>query len=170
MFPLLYVVSYWRVPGFCEILENERWNSGQKRRFSDLVWESAPIHPHLGKLSKKKCFFRPSLIMIIISSNIMSERPEVLWRLFLIYFSIDCWYHSGCKIWCPINQKMHSLTFPFLSQFGWIFGNFPGPVKVHLQNFHFVPLPAERGSTSPEDEIIFNSTFKLCKSERGLFP
>ena len=54
----------------------------------------------------------------------MSERPEVLWRLFLIYFSIDCWYHSGCKIWCQSNQKMHYLTFPF--PFGWIFGIFQG--------------------------------------------
>ena len=71
----------------------------------------------------------------------MSERPEVPWTLFLIYFSID----SGCKIWCPINQKMHSLTFPFLSQFGWIFGNFPGPVKVHLQNFHLFPYLRREG-------------------------
>ena len=26
-----------------------------------------------------------------------------------------------------------------LYKFGWIFGNFPGPVKVHLKNFHLFP-------------------------------
>ena len=55
-------------PGFCEIWENERWNSGRKGRFSgwfwgvlrglDLVWESATPPTHIWERSpKKKRFF-----------------------------------------------------------------------------------------------------------------
>ena len=50
--------------GFCEIWENERWNSGRKRRFSgwfggvlrglDLVWESATPPTHIWEKSPKK--------------------------------------------------------------------------------------------------------------------
>ena len=60
-------------PGFCEIWENERWNSGRKGRFSgwfggvlrglDLVWESATPPTHIWERSPKKtCFFTPSLM------------------------------------------------------------------------------------------------------------
>ena len=50
--------------GFCEIWENERWNSGRKGRFSgwfggvlrglDLVWESATPPTHIWERSPKK--------------------------------------------------------------------------------------------------------------------
>ena len=53
--------------GFCEIWENERWNSGRKGRFSglfggvlmglDLVCESATPPTHIWERSPKKSFF-----------------------------------------------------------------------------------------------------------------
>ena len=64
--------SFWEISpksvyppkGFCEIWENERWNSGRKRRFSgwfggvsrglDLVWESATPPTHIWERSPQK--------------------------------------------------------------------------------------------------------------------
>ena len=65
--------------GFCEIWENERWNSGRKGQFSrwfggvlrglGLVWESATLPTHIWERSPKKngLFWTPPLMLIIHS-------------------------------------------------------------------------------------------------------
>ena len=74
----IFPKSVYPPQGFCEIWEYERWNSGQKGRFSGwfggfgpCLGVSHPTHPHLGEISKKKRFFTPSFNVNVISFGVI---------------------------------------------------------------------------------------------------
>ena len=96
--------------GFCEIWENERWNLGQKRRFSGwfgggglrgltLVLESATPPTHIWEISPKKKFFYSFPKMISFRSYCVVFWPNHSFSCELSYQHCG----GGICIWKPFS-------------------------------------------------------------------